>query len=83
MLEFHGGSFKCALKAKCPIQPVAVVDTYKPLDQKGSAPVSVQIHYLEPIPYEAYADLNTTELAALVKGRIQEEIDRILGQQTP
>ena len=26
MLEFHGGSFKCATKAKCPILPVALID---------------------------------------------------------
>ena len=25
MLEFHGGSFKCATKAKCPILPIALV----------------------------------------------------------
>ena len=83
MGEFHGGSFRCAVKAKCPIVPVALVNSFAVLDQKGSKPLTVHISYLEPIPYEAYADLNTTELAALVKGRIQEEIDRILGQQTP
>ena len=83
MGEFHGGSFRCAVKAKCPIVPVAFVNSFAVLDQKGSKPLTVHISYLEPIPYEAYADLNTTELAALVKGRIQEEIDRILGQQTP
>ena len=83
MGEFHGGSFCCAVKAKCPIVPVALVNSFAVLDQKGSKPLTVHISYLEPIPYEAYADLNTTELAALVKGRIQEEIDRILGQQTP
>ena len=82
MGEFHGGSFRCAVKAKCPIVPVALVNSFAVLDQKGSKPLTVHISYLEPIPYEAYADLNTTELAALVKGRIQEEIDRILGQQT-
>ena len=52
LLEFHGGSFKCATKAKCPIVPVAFVDSFKVLDQKGCKPVTVQIHYLEPIMYE-------------------------------
>ena len=75
MGEFHGGSFRCALKAKCPIVPIAFVDSYKVLDQKGSAPVTVQLHYLEPIPYEAYKDLKTVELAELVKSRIQAAID--------
>ena len=76
MGEFHGGSFRCALKAKCPIIPIAFIDSFKVLDQKGSQPVSVQIHYLDPIPYEEYKDLKTVEVAALVKARIQEVIDR-------
>ena len=80
MGEFHGGSFRCALKAKCPIVPVAFVDSFRVLDQKGSKPLKVYMSYLEPITYEEYQGMNTTELAALVKGRIQAEIDRILGQ---
>ena len=75
MLEFHGGSFRCATKSKCPIVPIALVDSYKVLDQKGSAPVTVQLHYLKPIPYEEYADMKPAEVAALVKQRIQEKID--------
>ena len=75
MLEFHGGSFRCATKSKCPILPIALVDSYKVLDQKGSAPVTVQLHYLKPIAYEEYADMKPAEVAALVKQRIQEKID--------
>ena len=74
LLEFHNGSFRCAVKSKCPIVPVAFVDCFKVLDQKGSKPVTVQIHYLEPIYYEEYKDLKTTELAALVKARIEGKI---------
>ena len=75
MLEFHGGSFRCATKSKCPILPIALVDSYKVLDQKGSAPVTVQLHYLKPIAYEEYAGMKPAEVAALVKQRIQEKID--------
>ena len=75
MQEFHGGSFRCATKSKCAILPVALVDCFKVLDQKGSAPVAVQIHYLKPIPYEEYAGMKPAEVAALVKQRIQEKID--------
>ncbi len=78
MGEFHGGSFRCALKAKCPIVPVAFVDSFQVLDQKGSKPVTVQIHYLEPIGYEDYKDLKTVELAELVKSRIQQVLDKNL-----
>ncbi len=74
MLEFHGGSFKCALKAKCPIVPIAFIDSFKVLDQKGCKPVKVQMHYLEPIQYEEYKDLKTVELAQMVRDRIAEAI---------
>lgn len=71
MLEFHSGSFKCATKSKCPILPVALIDSFKVLDQKGSKPVALQIHYLKPIPYEEYQEMNTVELAAMVRARIE------------
>ncbi len=74
MLDFHSGSFRCALKSKCPIQPIALIDCFKVLDQKGSAPVKVQIHYLPVIAYEEYKDMNTTQLAELVKSRIASAI---------
>ena len=76
MNEFHGGSFRCAVKSKCPIVPLAFIDSFKVLDQKGSDPVTVQLHYLPPIPYEEYKDLKTVEIAALVKERIQAVIDQ-------
>ena len=76
MGAFHGGSFRAASKAKCPIIPVAFIDSFKVLDQKGCAPVSVQLHYLRPILYEEYAHLKTPELAALVKSRIAEAIEK-------
>ena len=75
MGDFHGGSFKAAVKAKADILPFAVIDTYKVLDQKGSKPLSCQLHFLKPIPYAEYAGMKTTEIAALVKSRIQECID--------
>lgn len=74
MGPFHHGSFRAATKTHCPVVPVALVDSYKVLDQKGSKPVLVQLHYLEPISYEAYKDMNTKELSALVKARIEEKI---------
>lgn len=76
MLPFHGGSFRCAVKAKCPVVPMAFIDSFKVLDEKGSKPVKVQLHYLAPIPYEEYKDMKAAELAALVKDRIQQTIDQ-------
>ena len=74
--DWHGGSFKCAVKAKADIVPFCVIDTYKILDQKGSKRLSCQLHFLKPIPYEEYAGMKTTEIAAMVKARVQECIDQ-------
>lgn len=81
MGQFHSGSFRCATKSKCPIVPVALVDSFKVLDQKGSKPVTVQIHYLKPICWEEYGNLKTTELAALVKERIAQAIEAHTGTE--
>ena len=61
--------------------PIAFIDSYKVLDQKGSKPVSVQMHYLKAIPYEEFKDLKTVDLAELVKSRIQACIDEKLAEQ--
>lgn len=74
MGEFHPGSFRAAMKAKCPIVPIAYIDSFKPLDEKGSAPVTVQMHYLPAIGYAEYGHLKSTEVAALVKERIAGKI---------
>ena len=81
MGDFHGGSFRCAVKAKCPIIPIAFVDSFKVLDQKGSKRISAQIHYLKPIAYEEYQGMKAAEVAALVKARIQQAIDENLTEQ--
>lgn len=75
MLPFHSGSFKCATKSKCTILPFALVDSYSVLDHTGIGPITVQLHYLEPIRYEEYAGMNTTELAELVHGRIEARLE--------
>lgn len=81
MLEFHGGSFKCALKTKAPVVPVALIDCFKVLDQKGSKPVAVEIHYLPPIYYDEYKDMKTGELADFVRSRIQEKITEVVEEK--
>ena len=74
MGDFHGGSFRCATKSQCPILPIALVDSYKVLDEKGSKPVSMQLHYLPPIYYEEYKGMKPAEVAELVKSRIAAKI---------
>lgn len=75
MLPFHSGSFKCATKTKVPIVPVAVIDCFKVLDQKGCKPVSVQIHYLKPITHEEYDAMTMVDLAKMVQDRIAAVIE--------
>lgn len=74
ILNFKGGSFKSAIKAKCPIVPVAIIDAFKPFDTHSIKPVTVQIHYLPPLYYEDYVEMKSTEIAALVKERIERTI---------
>jgi 1-acyl-sn-glycerol-3-phosphate acyltransferase len=78
MGDFHGGSFRCVTKSQCPILPIALVDSYKVLDQKGSKPVSMQLHYLPPIYYEEYKGMKPAEVAELVKSRIAAKIQESL-----
>lgn len=74
--EFKGGSFKSAMKAQCPIIPVALIDSYKSFDTSSIAKLTVQVHFLKPIPYEEYKDMKSTEVAKMVKERIEDTISK-------
>lgn len=74
LLDFKGGSFKAAMKAKCPIVPCALIDSFKPFDEKSLKPLTVKLFYLPPMYYEEYKDMKTGEIAAEVKRRIEEVI---------
>lgn len=79
LLDFKGGSFKCATKAKCPIVPVALIDSYKVMDTNSIKKITVQVHFLKPIPYEEYQGMKTTEIAGMVRTRIEETIRNAAG----
>lgn len=74
LLDFKGGSFKCAVKAKCPIVPCALIDSFKPFDEKSLDPVTVKVIYMKPMYYDEYKDMKTVEIAAEVKSRIERTI---------
>lgn len=74
--EFKGGSFKAAMKAKCPIVPVALIDSFRAFDTGSAELLKVQVHFLEPIRYEEYQDMKSTELAKEVRSRIIDTIER-------
>ncbi len=73
--EFKGGSFKSAMNAKCPIVPVALIDSFQAFDTHSIKRLTVQIHYLKPLYYEDYQGMKSTEIAELVSSRITETIE--------
>ena len=73
--EFHPGSFKSPQRAHCPILPVAIIDSFKIFDRGFQTSNPIQVHYLKPIAPEEYEGMSTTEIAALVKSRIQAHLD--------
>lgn len=74
LLPFKGGTFKSAVKAKCPIVPCALIDSFKPFDRNTIAPVTVKLIYLPPIYYEEYSSMKTPMIADMVKQRIETAI---------
>ena len=74
LIDFKGGSFKSAVKARCPIVPCALIDSFKPFDEKTIRPVTVKLFYLPPLYYEEYKGLKTVEIAETVKKRIETAI---------
>ena len=74
LLDFKGGSFKAAQKAKCPIVPCALINSFVPFDETSLRHVTVKLIYLEPMYYDEYKDMKTTEIAAEVKRRIEAAI---------
>lgn len=77
--EFKAGSFKAAMKAKCPIIPVALIDTYKAFDTGSVAPLKVQVHFMKPMYYDEYKDMKSTEIAEEVKKRVERTIQEYGG----
>ncbi|MCI6714076.1 MAG: 1-acyl-sn-glycerol-3-phosphate acyltransferase, partial [Lachnospiraceae bacterium] len=70
--------FKSAMKAKVPIIPVALIDSYKVFEEWSLKKVETQVHFLKAIPFEEYREMTTVEIAALVKERINNKISEVL-----
>ena len=75
MGTFKAGSFKCALKSKAPIIPVALIDSYKVFNSFTLGRVTTQVHYLRPLLYEEYKNLKTVDIAKIVQERIRKVIE--------
>ena len=69
------------MKSKTPIVPVVLLDAYKAMNSSQVGTVTVQVHFLEPIPYEEYKDMKTNQIAAMVRERIQKKIEALERQE--
>lgn len=72
--DFHSGSFKCAVRSKCPIVPVAIIDSYKVFESMAPSPVRTKVFFLPPINYEEYKDRTTEQIDEIVRARIMVTI---------
>ena len=78
--EFKAGSFKCAIKSKAPIVPVALIDSWKVFNSLQFGRITTQVRYLKPLYYEEYKGMKTQQIATIVRERIEAEIRQALSQ---
>lgn len=75
--EFKAGCFKSAMKAKAPIVPVVLIDSYKVFEEWSIRPIKTQVHYLPPLYYNDYKGMSTAQVSDIVHGRIKEYIEKL------
>lgn len=75
--DFKPGCFKAATKSEVPIIPVVLVDSYKAYNSWQFTPVKTQVHFLPPLYFEDYKDMNTTQISTVVKERIQNKLTEL------
>lgn len=74
--EFKYGCFISAIRAKCPIVPVTVIDSYKPFGVNSLKPVKTKVIFSKPIRYEDYKGMKAQQISDMVKSRIDAEIEK-------
>ena len=75
--EFHSGCLKPAYMAKCVIVPICLYDSWKVFGKSSFRKIYPEVHFLKPITYEEYKDLDRKDLAELIKSRINEKLIEI------
>ncbi len=68
--RFKPGSFKCATRAKAPIVPVTLIDSYLAFNSFKLGAVTTKVIFMDPIYYDEYKDMKTHEIADMVRSRI-------------
>ena len=72
--DFKAGCFKISLKSKTPIVPVVLYDSWKVYNSMSVGKIKTQVHFLEPINYDEYKDMKTSQIAEMVKRKIEEKL---------
>ncbi len=67
---FKAGAFKSAMKAKAPIVPVAIVDSWKVFDLWSLRKIVTKVFYLKPLEYEEYKGMSSKQISAVIYDRI-------------
>ena len=78
--EFLPGAFKCATKSKCPIVPVVIIDSFKVFGLKSIKPVQTKVFFLEPLYYEEYSSMTTTDISNKVRDLISTKLHNEINQ---
>ncbi|MDF2699328.1 MAG: acyltransferase [Haloplasmataceae bacterium] len=73
--EFKPGTFKMATKTQVDILPVTLNNVYKVKDNYPFRKTVVNVYIHEPISYDEYKDLDTQEIAEMVKAKIVTKIE--------
>lgn len=68
--RFKPGSFKCAMRAKVPIIPVTLIDSYLAFNSIKRGPIQTKVIFGKPLLYDDYKDLKTHEVADIVRNTI-------------
>ena len=78
LLPFKAGTFKMAIDTKTPIVPMCIFGAFRPLNTKYHLKrYPVQVKFLDPITPSEYQGLSSVAVSDIVRGKMQEEIDKL------
>ena len=70
---FKAGSFKIATKAKADIIPMTIYNTHIAA-KRWPLPTKIKLKIHDPIPYEAYKDMETPDIAMMVEKIVKQDL---------
>ena len=73
--QFKPGSFKSVMRAKAPLVPVALIDSYKAFNSFSFGRLTTKVIFLPAMYYEDYRGMKTPELASLVRRKIIDKME--------